>query len=182
MGLDADSSVGRDEVRNPRSILDPGLSGRDQSAIAWIITGNLGGEDYADHPRGLLNEGSSGPTAGMSAACIGFVATSFDIGMSRGCDIPLLFVSTNSSVALTGNEMLATVYRAQLFVNWWQSGRSVHNVGPQTEIPVPEEIFYYHGLNPVAVTFLANDAVVQMGYRGVETVKWGKCVKRNRAY
>ena len=38
-------------------ILDYSLAGRDQSAITWKLTGNLGGEEYVDKVRGPLNEG-----------------------------------------------------------------------------------------------------------------------------
>ncbi|OCL03153.1 glycoside hydrolase family 35 protein [Glonium stellatum] len=217
MGLDEDWTVGSETMKNPRGILNYTLSGRPQSAITWKLTGNLGGESYADHSRGPLNEGgmyaerqgyhlpsaptdswddSAGPTAGIPAAGIGFFATSFDLDMPKGYDIPLSFVFTNSSSSTAGNSSLASAYRVQLFVNGWQFGKYVHNVGPQTKFPVPEGIFDYHGSNYVAVTLwalekggakveglkLAADAVVQTGFGEVETVQGQKWVKRKGAY
>jgi hypothetical protein len=115
--------------------------------------------------------------------------------MPKGYDIPLSFVFTNSSISAAGNSSLATAYRVQLFVNGWQFGKYVHNVGPQTKFPVPEGIFDYHGSNYVAVTLwalekegakveglkLAADAVVQTGFGEVETVEGQKWARRKGA-
>ncbi|KAF2496105.1 hypothetical protein BU16DRAFT_560944 [Lophium mytilinum] len=214
MGLDEDWTVGTESMKNPRGILNYALSGREQSAVAWKLTGNLGGEDYADRSRGPLNEGgtfaerqgfhlpsapiktwedSAGPTAGIAAAGIGLFATTVELDLPVGYDIPLSFTFTNASVDASG---LATAYRAQLFVNGWQYGKYVHNVGPQTRFPVPEGVLDYKGRNYVAVSLwaleeggakvegleLVVDAVVQTGYGEVETVEGDVWTKRKGAY
>jgi hypothetical protein len=43
-------------------------------------------------------------------------------------------------------------YVAQLYVNGWQMGKRVANVGPQTEFIVQEGILDYHGENTLAVS------------------------------
>ena len=57
MGFDENGAVGSDSMKAPRGILDYALAGRAQADVAWRLTGNLGGERYADRARGPLNEG-----------------------------------------------------------------------------------------------------------------------------
>jgi hypothetical protein len=59
MGNEEDWTATRQNFKTPRGILDYTLSGRDASAISWKMTGNLGGETYADRTRGPRNEGGS---------------------------------------------------------------------------------------------------------------------------
>ncbi|KAF2761706.1 family 35 glycosyl hydrolase [Pseudovirgaria hyperparasitica] len=208
MGYDENYVVGEDEMKTPRGILDYTLSGHDKSDVTWKITGNLGGEDYVDRARGPLNEGalfverqgyhlpappaddwetSEGPTTGISAAGVGFFSTSFDLDMPDGYDIPLSFVFTNET---------ESAYRVQLFVNGWQFGKYVHNVGPQRSFPVPEGILDYHGTNWVGLSLwaleadgakvekveLVPQAVIQTGFGKVENAPLTKWEKREGAY
>ncbi|KAL9031706.1 MAG: hypothetical protein Q9196_000302 [Gyalolechia fulgens] len=200
MGLDENFVVGTDQMKQPRGILDYVLFGRPQSAVEWKITGNLGGEDYRDGARGPLNEGGlyaerlgfhlprppttgSGwgrgkPMNGSSTAGVNFYTTSFELDLPTGYDIPLSFVFTNS----TPNDMGVSSFRSQLYVNGYQFGKYVSNIGPQTSFPVPEGILNYHGTNYVALSLWALDArgakiedlqlvstaVIQSGYGPVE--------------
>lgn len=49
--------IGEDQMKLPRGVIDYDLSGHPKEDVMWKLTGNLGGEDYADHARGPLNEG-----------------------------------------------------------------------------------------------------------------------------
>lgn len=201
MGLDENFSPGSDEMKNPRGILNYDLSGRPQSAITWKITGNFGGENYADKTRGPLNEGAfyaerqgyhlpnppsaawttSSPLDGISSAGAAFYSTSFDLDLPTGYDIPLSFVfsnTTSNNTSTTPTKTRSTPlllpsrqtpspantttsgfnYRVQLFVNGWQFGKYVHNIGPQDAYPVPEGILNYHGTNYVGLSLWALDA------------------------
>lgn len=176
MGLDENWVVGAEQMKNPRGVLDYNLSGRSKSAISWKLTGNLGGENYQDHTRGPLNEGglyaerqgyhlpgapisswasSDGPTEGISAPGVAFYAATFDLNLPAGYDVPLSLRFANT----TGTEVNGTVaaYRAQIYVNGYQFGKYVHNVGPQDTFPVPEGIWNYHGENYLAVSLWALD-------------------------
>jgi hypothetical protein len=160
MGLDEDWVVGSDEMKNPRGILDYSLEGHEKHDIEWKITGNLGGEAYADKTRGPLNEGglwaerhglhlpdppaadwkvSRGPTEGIETAGIAWYVTRFILDLPKGYDIPLSFVFSNTTASAGGSK--ATAYRVQLYVNGWQFGKYVNNIGPQTKFPVPEGMF-----------------------------------------
>jgi hypothetical protein len=81
--------------------------------------------------------------------------------MPRGYDIPLAFSFGNSTngvqdAAPTDGEVPR--YRAQLYVNGYQYGKYVHNIGPQDVFPVPEGIWNYHGRNYVALSLWALEA------------------------
>ncbi|KAL9596464.1 MAG: hypothetical protein Q9219_005770 [cf. Caloplaca sp. 3 TL-2023] len=212
MGLDQNGRVGTDQMKKPRGILNYRLTGRNQSDIKWKLTGNLGGENYRDRVRGPLNEGglfaerqgyhlpgppSSGwkkakPTDGIKTAGVAFYTTSFNLSMPVGYDIPLSFVFTNSSSETTG----VSNYRSQLYVNGYQFGKYVNNIGPQTSFPVPEGILNYHGINYIALSLWALDAagakvqdlqlvetaVIQSGYGPVALSPMPSYEQRKGAY
>jgi hypothetical protein len=216
-GLDENWTIGTETMKNPRGILDYKLAGHAQSDVSWKLTGNLGGEDYIDISRGPLNEGglfaerqglhlpgalaapgwkdSNGPVAdGISAPGIGFFATEFDLNLPSGYDIPLSFTFTNGTAA--GNGSSTPAYRVQLYVNGWQYGKYVSNVGPQTVFPVPQGILEYHGTNYLGVSLwgldggatkvegleLSVDGLVWSGLGNVRTVEGQKYEERKGAY
>lgn len=209
MGLDENWTVGSDEMKDPRGILNYELSGHSASAVTWKLTGNLGGEDYRDKVRGPLNEGglyaerqgfhqpqpptqkweSSSPLDGLSKAGIRFYSASFDLDLPKGWDVPLYFNFANTtSPPLT--------YRAQLYVNGYQYGKYVNNIGPQLSYPVPEGILNYQGTNWLALSLwaqgddgakldsfeLANTTPVLTSLSGVESVNQPKYQARRGAY
>lgn len=127
-------------MKTPRGILDYDLSGHPQSDITWKVTGNLGGEDYADQTRGPLNEGAlyaerqgyhlpnppsnrwatkSPIDDGVSGVGIGLFVTNFVLDIPRGWDVPLDVSFTN----LTTGEDGPADYRVQLYVNGYQFGK-----------------------------------------------------------
>ncbi|KAL9091821.1 MAG: hypothetical protein Q9159_001193 [Coniocarpon cinnabarinum] len=190
-GLDENYDAGDSGLKSPRGILDYTLGGREKSDVSWKLTGNLGGENYADLTRGPLNEdgyyavrqgyhlpgapldafNDSSPYDGLSAPGVGFYGVNFDLDLPKGYDIPLSFSFTNNTSAS----------RTNLYVNGYQFGKYVSNVGPQQLFPVPEGILNHQGSNYVAVTLfnmdaqganldgfsLVNTATVQSGYGDV---------------
>ncbi|KAJ5096819.1 hypothetical protein N7456_007540 [Penicillium angulare] len=209
MGLDEDWTVGSEEMKDPRGILNYTLSGRDADAITWKLTGNLGGEDYSDLIRGPLNEGglyaerqgfhqpsppsqswkSSSPWTGLSAPGIRFYSASFDLDLPKGYDIPLSFNFKNSTSPPPD-------YRVQLYVNGYQYGKYVNNIGPQTAYPVPEGILNYQGTNWLALSLwaqgddgaklddleLTGEHPILTALSSIESVDQPKWTKRAGAY
>ncbi|KAH8594370.1 glycoside hydrolase superfamily [Bisporella sp. PMI_857] len=166
-GLDEAWVIGTDEMKNPRGILDYGLSGREKSAITWKLTGNIGGEAYVDKVRGPLNEGglyaerqgftqpyppnrnwpAGSPSEGINKPGIAFYQASFNLDLPRNYDIPLSFHFGNTTI-----DGANARYRAQLWVNGYQFGKYINNIGPQSDFPVPQVgILNYHGQNWLAV-------------------------------
>ena len=173
-GLDENWIVGPDEMKHPRGILSYDLSGHAQSDIKWKLTGNLGGEQYIDKVRGPLNEGglyaerqgytqpyppsrqwpSVSPMTGTSKPGVSFYQTSFRLDLPRNYDIPLSFNFGNTTNA-NGE---TSDYRAQLWVNGYQYGKYVNNVGPQTSFPVPQGIINPRGENWLGVEVWAQQS------------------------
>lgn len=221
MGLDENWTIGTETMKNPRGILDYALAGHDAADVTWKLTGNLGGEDYKDVSRGPLNEGglfvermglhlpgafdasdvgwqkSKGPVKdGIPAPGIGFFATEFELNMPKGYDIPLSFAFANGTDSYTHNGSSGPAYRVQLYVNGWQYGKFVNNVGPQTVFPVPEGILDYRGKNYLGISVWALDAgetrvsglemsvnaVIWSGLGEVGFVKAQGYERRDRAY
>ncbi|PVH82092.1 glycoside hydrolase family 35 protein [Cadophora sp. DSE1049] len=172
-GLDENFVVGPDEMKSPRGILNYDLAGHDQKDISWKLTGNLGGEDYIDKARGPLNEGglyaerqgftqpyppsrqwaAGSPLNGISEAGVGFYQASFSLDLPNNYDIPLSFSFGNTTIDGTTAD-----YRAQLWINGYQFGKYVNNIGPQSEFPVPEGVLNYHGQNWLAIELWAQQA------------------------
>ncbi|KAI0385148.1 glycoside hydrolase family 35 protein [Hypomontagnella monticulosa] len=169
MGQD-EEAPGTDAIKAPMGIINFVLTGHVKSDITWKMTGNLGGESYHDLDRGPRNEGAmfaerqgfhqpSPPsqdwavanpiTDGVATAGVGFFTTTFELDVPAGYDVPLDFVFANATAGAT--------YRVQLFVNGWQFGKYVANLGPQTAFPVPEGILNHNGVNTVAVTLWSLD-------------------------
>ncbi|KAI0010903.1 glycoside hydrolase family 35 protein [Xylariaceae sp. FL0662B] len=166
MGLDGNYVPGLDTGKAPRGILKYRLASSPiiiapTTPIAWKLTGNLGGEDYADRARGPLNEGGlyaerqgyhlprpptdkfvpGSPFAPPPSSAPGvlFYAAPLPLRLpSPKYDIPLCFVFGN----VTGGAV-----RIQLYVNGWQFGKFVGHIGPQSLFPVPEGILDYDGEN-----------------------------------
>ncbi|GME50601.1 Glycosyl hydrolase family 35 [Neofusicoccum parvum] len=176
MGLNMNSFIHSETMKEPRGILDYSLSGQPQSDITWKMTGNLGGEDYVDIVRGPLNEGAISPFEGMAVAGIGFYSATFDLDLpASGYDIPLSLVFTEGK---TTEGTLAN-FRCQIYVNGYQYGKYINNLGPQTSFPVPEGILNYNGRNTLAITLwnlddagvglvdlqLVSTQVIQSGYK-----------------
>lgn len=168
MGLDEDWTVGTETAKNPRGILDYTFA----TAITWKITGNLGGEDYADRVRGPLNEGGlyierqgyhqpsppldqfttgTSPYEGLTSAGVAFYTTNFTLSLPADkWDVPLSLVFANDTTAAT-----SAPYRALIYVNGYQFGRYTSNVGPQTDFPITEGVLNYNGENWLGIAFWA---------------------------
>ncbi|TDL19485.1 glycoside hydrolase family 35 protein [Rickenella mellea] len=168
MGLDEDFSP-TDSYKNPRGVRGYQLLGGGDFS-SWKIQGNLGGESWVDEVRGPLNEGglwfervgahlpgyddskwtaNCSPLTGITAAGIRAYRTTFNLNIPATADVPISvhFTRTPSSN-----------YRSVLYVNGWQFGRFVSNLGPQTVYPIPEGILNHRGSNTLVVTIWSLDA------------------------
>jgi hypothetical protein len=177
MGLDESFLVGRDFGKAPRGILEYSLNSPwfRTTPIDWKLTGNVGGERYVDRARGPLNEGglfaerqgyhlpkppadgfeSLSPFTAISKPGIWFFGAPVALDLpSDRYDIPLSFVIGGVAGGAT---------RIQLYVNGWQFGKYVSNVGPQVSFPVPEGILNYRGENRISLMIRSlEDEITQL--------------------
>ncbi|KAJ7067978.1 glycoside hydrolase family 35 protein [Mycena amicta] len=172
MGYEENWWAAGEDFKTPRGILRYSFAGvNGPVAGVWKVAGNLGGEDYVDKTRGPLNEGGlfaerqgwhlpgfndaswakGSPMAkGMQHAGVMFYRTTFTLNVPAGLDYPMSIVLTNS----TTNPL----FRSQLYVNGYQFGKYVNNIGPQTSFPIPQGILDYNGENTLAVSLWALDS------------------------
>ncbi|KAI4601805.1 hypothetical protein KJ359_010669 [Pestalotiopsis sp. 9143b] len=161
-------------VENPRGILGayllPGGTSTNTGFKQWKIAGNAGGPANIDPVRGPMNEGGlfgerlgwflpgfdadsssaefgdSSPYEGLNKSGIGFYTTDFDLAIDEDLDVPLGF----EFAAPEG-----TVARVMLWVNGYQYGKYVPQLGPQTRFPVPPGVINNQGRNRLAVSLWA---------------------------
>ncbi|KAF2178184.1 glycoside hydrolase family 35 protein [Zopfia rhizophila CBS 207.26] len=216
MGYNLNFYANGNKFKSPRGILDYSLHSSTnhslpQSAISWRMAGNLGGESYADKSRGPLNEGAlfaerqgfhlpgaltnssdweiRSPMEGIEGAGVGFFTTSFDLDVPKGWDVPLELVLNGGKIEN------GTSFRMQIFVNGWQIGKYVSNLGPQTTYPIPEGTLNHNGPNTLALILwalkpegtevnmqLAYNNVIMSGYRRPRTVEGWRWEEREEAY
>ncbi|EIM81437.1 glycoside hydrolase family 35 protein [Stereum hirsutum FP-91666 SS1] len=142
----------------------------------WKLQGKVGGyTGYPDKFRGVLNEGglfgerqgwhlpgfdtSSWTLRDLSSgllndtAGVGFFVTTFALSMPAGFDVMMSFNFGD----VAGND--GQPYRALLFVNGWQMGKRVGNLGPQAKFPVHQGILDYNGTNTIAIALWAMESV-----------------------
>jgi beta-galactosidase GanA len=136
-------------------------------SVTWRIQGALGGETPADPVRGTLNNGGLfGERNGWhlpgfadqswtnvtlpfatSAPGVSWYRTTFALAVPAGVD---------ASFGLTITDDKSKSYRAQLFLNGWNVGQYIDNVGPQTTFVLPNGLLVTNGANTLAIAVLAD--------------------------
>lgn len=150
------------DSQETRGLASAMLTGGGRTPIQWRIQGNRGGESPIDPVRGPMNNGGlygermgwslpgfpdqawqqvTLPTA-TKAVGVDWYRTTFSLNLPAGQDVPL---------ALKIDDRDSRHYRALIFVNGWQLGRYLNDVGPQHVYPVPAGIIDPHGANTVVI-------------------------------
>jgi beta-galactosidase GanA len=168
MGHNEDYNSG-DSHKEARGLTGATLTGSPLGAITWRIQGDRGGETPIDPVRGPMNNGGLyGERAGWSlpgypdstwssvslpntdaTPGVSWYRTTVKLDLPRGQD---------TSVGLRIDDDPARHYRAQIFVNGWQLGRYLNDVGPQHSFPIPTGILKPNGENTVAIAVWNTDA------------------------
>jgi beta-galactosidase GanA len=135
-------------------------------AVTWKIQGNAGGEDLADPVRGPLNNGGlygerngwylpGYPDRGWSDRNVPDVAapagtswyrTTFDLRVPVGEDASIGLTIGDPAVPRSGGH-----YRVLIFLNGWNMGQYIADVGPQHTFVLPTGILDPHGRNTLAL-------------------------------
>lgn len=166
-----------DAHKEPRGLISVSLArpgGKSFAVpIAWRIQGRAGGEDLRDVARGPSNNGGLfGERMGWTLP--GFVddgwqavklteakphagtdwyRTTFDLSVPSGEDVTLgLQIGDPDTPRSPGR------YRVLIFVNGWNMGQFVANVGPQRVFPIPEGILRHRGRNTLALAVTSDGA------------------------
>ncbi|MGW4897809.1 beta-galactosidase [Kitasatospora sp. NPDC004240] len=136
--------------------------------LTWRVQGALGGQDPVDPARGPMNTGGlygerSGwslpgfPDGGWSPTTlpdrttnpgITWYRTTVDLHLPKGQD---------TSLGLRITDDRSRHYRALVFVNGWQFGRYINDLGPQTRFPIPGGILDGDGTNTIAIAVWNTD-------------------------
>ncbi|KAJ6261167.1 Beta-galactosidase [Drechslerella dactyloides] len=163
MGLEQNWFGGEENFKSFRGLSDYSFGGATPMLKHWKVTGNLGGEKFADWARGGYNEGglyavrkgfhlpglddskwdSKSPLKGINGPGIEFYRTTFTLNVPNGVDYPMSIdfgSRTNKSL------------RVEIYVNGWQFGKYTDDIGPQTSFPVPQGILNYKGENTLALS------------------------------
>ncbi|KAK4545553.1 hypothetical protein LTR36_002903 [Oleoguttula mirabilis] len=164
-----ETSTGPGGVENARGLLGVVLHGGNSSLLnftQWKIQGNAGGSANIDPVRGSLNEDgihgtrlgwhlpgfdstswlAGSPYDGLEQSGINWYITRFNLSIDADLDVPL------------GIELDAppgTEASVQLYVNGYQYGKFIPQIGPQTRFPFPPGVINNNGENTISVSLWA---------------------------
>ncbi|NIJ31653.1 beta-galactosidase [Sphingomonas oligoaromativorans] len=134
--------------------------------VSWKIQGTKGGEALADWARGPLNNGGlhgeregwtlpGFPDSGWATRKVpdatpvtgtSWYRSGFDLAVPAGEDATIgVQIGDPSTPRSPGR------YRVLIFVNGWNMGQFIANIGPQRVFPIPEGILHHRGHNTLAL-------------------------------
>jgi hypothetical protein len=183
-----------DAQKEGRGLISAAATGSSGAALAvsWKIQGNAGGEAIADPVRGALNNGglfgernrwhlpgfpdgswATHPVPDTAAvAGTAWYRTQFTLAIPAGHDPSLGISIGDPTVRASGG-----AYRVLVFVNGWNMGQYVANVGPQHVFVVPSGILNPGGSNTLALAVTSNggagDALEKVALVDLGTVRGG---------
>ena len=183
-----------DAHREGRGLISAALTDAAGAAVAasWKLQGNQGGETIADPVRGPLNNGGLfGERNGWhlpgfadggwvfhpvpdTAARAGtsWYRTTFTLAIPAADDASLGITIGDPAVRASGG-----AYRVLVFVNGWNLGQYIANVGPQHTFVLPNGILNPRGTNTLALAVTSNggaaDALERVVLTNLGTVRGG---------
>jgi beta-galactosidase GanA len=161
-------------------------------ATSWKIQGDAGGEAIADRVRGPLNNGGlfgerngwhlpGFPDGGWlfhpvpdSAAVAGtsWYRTQFTLAVPAGHDASLGITIGNPAARVSGG-----AYRVLIFVNGWNLGQYIGDIGPQHSFVIPNGILDPRGTNTLALAVTSDggaaNALERVTLTNLGTVRGG---------
>ena len=152
------------ENRTARGIVAAQPLGADGKAIAWRIQGAIQGQDPLRGPYnfgGLYGERQGWPLepageawkpaalpADTASAGVTWYRTHVSLDLPKGQD---------TSLGLAIKDPPNRHYRATIFVNGWQMGNYIADLGPQRSFPIPNGVIDPHGRNSIAIAVWKTD-------------------------
>jgi beta-galactosidase len=152
------------ENRTARGIVAAEPLGADSHAITWRLQGAITGSDPVRGPYnlgGLYGEREGWPTATGSTdwkpaalpadtATPGVTWYRTDVAL----DLPK---GQDTSLGIAFKDPPGRRYRATLFVNGWQMGNYIAELGPQRSFPIPNGVIDPHGRNSIVIAVWKTD-------------------------
>ncbi len=156
--------------------------------LTWKIQGNAGGEAGTDPVRGPMNNGglygertgftlpgfpdrswATRPVPDASAATAGtsWYRTTFRLDVPRGDDASIGLTIGDPDVLRSGGR-----YRVLIFLNGWNLGQYIADVGPQHTFALPTGILNAHGSNTLALA-VTSDGGAGNGLESVQLTNLG---------
>jgi hypothetical protein len=171
-----------------------------QPSVTWRIQGNLGGEDIVDTARGVMNTGGlygerhgwnlpNYPDDGWATTTLPQASAAPGTTWFRthvALDVP---TKDDASLGLTigdpSTPQSSADYRALVFVNGWNVGQYVANVGPQHTFVLPNGVLNPQGDNVIALAVTsaggAGNGLEKIALTDLGTVRGGVKVKQDPA-
>jgi beta-galactosidase GanA len=183
-----------DAQKEGRGLISAALTDAGAAAVAttWKIQGNAGGESIADTVRGPLNNGGLfGERNGWhlpgfadggwamrrvpdttAVAGTAWYRTQFALAIPATDDAAIGITIGDPAVRTSGG-----AYRVLIFVNGWNMGQYIADVGPQHTFVVPNGILDPHGVNTLALAVTSNggtgDTLEKVTLTNLGTVRGG---------
>jgi beta-galactosidase GanA len=169
MGHNDDWIANDTRMRQPRGLLGVSVDGS-TAPISWRIQGRQGGHELADRMRGPLNNGGlfgeragwhlpgdsnrswrsiDAPDEGTLTPGVTWYRTTFRAHLPSDQDV---------TVGLRFGGDTTRVYRTLIFLNGWNVGKYVNNLGPQRDFVLPAGLLREHGDNTLALAVISPQA------------------------
>jgi beta-galactosidase GanA len=202
-GHNEDGGV-NDAQKEGRGLIAVKMTDADQAAvtpqISWRIQGDLGGEDLADPVRGPENNGGlfgerhgwylpgypdgdwTPATVPAASAMSGtaWYRTTFDLSIPRSDD-----ASLGLTIGDPSSPRSAADYRALIFVNGWNMGQYIADVGPQHTFVIPNGVLNPDGQNTLALAGTSDggpgNGLEKVALTNLGTVRGGVPVQMDRS-
>ncbi|KAF8892186.1 glycosyl hydrolases family 35-domain-containing protein [Infundibulicybe gibba] len=130
-----------------------GNQARDLRDSGYLNEGGLYAERVGAHLPGFPDSswasGSPLIGGGVAGAGVNFYRTTFNLNVPDGVDMPVRLSITPS--AITSN------FRVQIYLNGWQVGKYINNIGPQTLFVLPAGILRRKSVNTLALSIWSLD-------------------------
>jgi len=179
MGHNQDGSA-NDANKEPRGLTAASVVGAPLTSLTWRLQGNAGGEQPVDAARGMQNvTGLYGQRAGWSlpgypdggwkAVSLPHTTGKAGVGWYRTTVNPRLPAGQDTSVGIRIDDDAARRYRAQIYVNGWNLGRYINDLGPQHSFPIPNGILRTNGVNTIAIAAWGVDKAAGLGKVSLES-------------
>lgn len=152
------------ENRSARGIVAAEPLGGDAKAITWRLQGAIAGQYVRRGPYnlgGLYGERQGWPTGSGGAAWkpAALPADTAEPGVTwYRTDLKLdLPEGQDSSLGIEIKDPPGRHYRAEIFVNGWQMGNYIAELGPQHRFPIPNGVIDPHGANNITIAVWKTD-------------------------